>query len=525
MAENLRFKTIQKKGIQKMSKNKPNIVFILSDQHNAKLLGCKQHPYVKTPYLDKMASNGVRFDNAITQNPICTPSRISYISGQYPHNHGYYGNSGPNPEGLPTLMGHFRNHGYATAAVGKIHCPEYWVEDDCDTYIEVSGACSIGGGPEYHRYLEEEKVKETFDKEQYKSPWGGQSCDGIPSKLDYKYSREGFTISESLKFMKKASQEQKPFCIHVSLPKPHQFYTPTQEFWDLYEGMELELPPNADYDMTGKAPHLIAKEKKWRGGGWESFEPKTYEAARMRKYRAYIGCVSQVDYAVGQILEWLEQNGLEENTIVVYTSDHGDNACEHGIMEKAPGICTDAVTRIPAIWQWKGHLKEGHVASEIVETVDVSATLCSLAGIDRMETSDGKDITPLLQGEEKTIHSIGVTEFAWSKSVRKGNFRYIYYPREMFRAEYPDGFGELYNLEEDPWEMKNLYFEEKYTKIVQEMQRDLMEWMVMTTRNKTLMGIRENAGKQWKRRYKNDVLKDGKLPPIQLRDMKTIEYL
>jgi arylsulfatase A-like enzyme len=94
---------------------KPNILFILSDQLNAKCLGHAGHPQVQTPHLDRMAAEGVRCANAITQNPICTPSRVSFISGQYCHNHGYYGLGGPNPGGLPSMFGHFRRHGYLTA--------------------------------------------------------------------------------------------------------------------------------------------------------------------------------------------------------------------------------------------------------------------------------------------------------------------------------------------------------------------------------------------------------------------------
>ncbi|HIM11622.1 TPA: hypothetical protein EYM26_12575, partial [Candidatus Poribacteria bacterium] len=101
--------------------SKPNILFIISDQHNAKILGHKGHSNVKTPHLDQLATKGVRFENAITQNPICTPSRVSFLSGQYCHNHGYYGLSGPNPNGLPNLFSHFRQYGYMTSAVGKIH--------------------------------------------------------------------------------------------------------------------------------------------------------------------------------------------------------------------------------------------------------------------------------------------------------------------------------------------------------------------------------------------------------------------
>ena len=92
--------------------NRPNVLFLIADEHNAKCLGAAGHPFVSTPNLDRLASQGVRFANAVTQSPICTPSRICYASGQYPHNHGYYANQGANPNGLPTLFGHFRRAGY-----------------------------------------------------------------------------------------------------------------------------------------------------------------------------------------------------------------------------------------------------------------------------------------------------------------------------------------------------------------------------------------------------------------------------
>ena len=95
---------------------KPNVLFIISDQHNAKCLGAAGHPQVRTPYLDRLATQGVRFTHAVTNSPICTPSRMCYLSGQYVHNHGYYGLSGQKPEGLPTVLGHFRAAGYRTAA-------------------------------------------------------------------------------------------------------------------------------------------------------------------------------------------------------------------------------------------------------------------------------------------------------------------------------------------------------------------------------------------------------------------------
>jgi choline-sulfatase/uncharacterized sulfatase len=515
---------------------RPNVLFIITDQHNAKVLGHRGHPDVQTPNLDRLASEGVRFDNAITQNPICTPSRMCYHSGQYAHNHGYYGLSGPNPGGLPTLFGYLREAGYRTAAIGKIHCPEYWVEDDCDVFMDTGGT-SVGGNPSYRSYLRERGVLPDADygRFQEQPPGGPQSWDGRVSRLDYEDTPEAWIARQAIDVMRSASAADEPFFIEASLPRPHQIYAPSEPFWSMYDEDALTLPPNIEYDMRAahKAPHLIAMADYAREGAWTLFEPRTYEAGRRRKLHGYLGCVSQCDHAVGQMLDWLREQGLDEDTIVIYTTDHGDYACEHSIMEKAPGICSDAITRIPFIWRWSGHFAAGHVAEEIVETVDVASTLCALAGLDPLQTADGKDISHLLHGESGAVHEIGVTEFAWSKSVRKGRYRLVYYPPEMFADVYPDGFGELYDLEADPWEMQNLYFDPAYAPVIREMQADLLAWLITTTRPATALGLDvapdEEAvtrfsgvfydadSDQVVTRYRCSVNADGKFHPDRLR--------
>lgn len=505
----------------------PNVLFILSDQHNAKVLGHQGHPDVKTPHLDRLAAEGVRFDNAISQNPICTPSRMCFISGQYCHNHGYYGLSGPNPRGLPTIFGHFRRAGYLTAALGKIHCPEYWVEDDCDVFHETCD-CSIGGrSAAYARFLEERGKAQLEDHVRLHEfgPRGQQTCDARPSKVAYEESQEGWIAEQAGRVMAQCRDEGRPFFIHASLPKPHQCYAPAEPFWAMYDERSLTLPPNADYPMEGKAPNLRRAAEHWRKGTWALFEPKTFEAARLRKLHGYLGSVSHVDHAVGQMLRRMDELGLADNTIVVYSSDHGDYACEHGIMEKAPGICADAITRVPSLWRWPGRFKTGHVARELVETVDLSATLCALAGLDPMETSDGLDISRLLRGESGEVRRVAVTEFPWSRSVRRGRYRLVWYPREMFVEEYPDGFGELYDLEADPWEMRNLYFEKEYAALAAEMRAELLDWLVTTTRPATALQLRPRETWQAQLRYHHTVNRDGRNHWARLRELRGGNYL
>ena len=170
---------------------------------------------------------------------------------------------------------------------------------------------------------------------------------GRPSKVYYQDSQEGWSVRQAIAFMDECAEGGTPFFAHVSLPKPHQCYTPAFEFWNLYDEAELTLPPNADYDLAGKSPALRETAAYYRDHPWQLFEPKTFEAGRLRKLHGYLGNVSHVDHAVGELLDWLRTSGAAADTIVVYSSDHGDYACEHGIMEKAPGICSNAITRIP----------------------------------------------------------------------------------------------------------------------------------------------------------------------------------
>lgn len=493
----------------------PNILFIISDQHNAKVMGHRGHADVKTPHLDRLVEEGVRFTNAVTQNPICTPSRLSFLSGQYCLNHGYYGLSGPHPDGLPSVFGQFRGHGYTTAAFGKIHCPEYWVEDDCDYFQETYENCSIGGVSGYSEYLKDKDLFHLrddatgYDADPMVIP--GQQFDGRVSNLGYKDSVEAWIVREAISAMGAAQKARRPFFVQASLPRPHARYVPSEPFWSLYDESSISLPPNADYDMSGKAPHMIQSAAAFRTGNWALFEPKTFEAARMRKLHGYLGCVSQVDHAVGELMQWLEDAGLADDTILIYSSDHGDYACEHGLMEKAPGICADAITRIPYIWRWPGHFAGGKEVTEIVEAVDVANTLCSLTGLPLLETADGPDLSHLLNGGSGEVHEIGVTEFAFSKSVRKGDYRLVYYPPEMFPDEYPDGFGELYNLRQDPWEMRNLFFAPGHQLKVSELRDDLLNWLITKKRPRTSAPHIRFEGPQAIARFRNSVNRDGKI--------------
>ena len=148
-----------------------------------------------------------------------------------------------------------------------------------------------------------------------------------------------------------------------------------------------------------------------------------------------------------------------------------------------------------------------------------------LAGVEAMATADGMDVSHLLRGESGAVHKLGVTEFAWSKSVRKGNYRFVYYPQEMFADAYPDGFGELYDLEADPWEMRNLFFDSAYADTVCELRNALLEWLVTTTRPATIHPPPTAENAQATLHYENAVNADGKIHPDNVRAVSGTNYV
>lgn len=457
-----------------------NVLFVISDQHQAACMGNEGHPQALTPHIDSLAAEGVRFTRAYTQNPICTPSRVSIFSGQYCHNHGYYGLSGPLPATpIPSFLLHFRRHGYKTAAIGKIHTPDTprnWLEEHCDLLAE----CYRYPGRLSELYGDYLKKLDLLDKEDSVAlpefP-GLQQHEGRPSNLPYRHSVEGWCVTQAMRFMDRATD--RPFCMQVSLPRPHSCYTPDRKFWKMYPD-DLALPSTLRNSPAQRPPHFQAMVERLKNAQW-LLEPKTFEEGCRRVWRGYLACITQVDYALGELLEHLKKTGKAANTIVIYASDHGAYSGTYGVPEKAPGICSEAVCRVPFIWKVPGVAKPGHSSGELVESVDIAPTMTALCGLPPMETVDGHNLLPLLRGGTQPVREVAVTENPWSKALRWGPWRFVHYPREMFGSD----VGELYNLENDPQESRNLYHDSAHQSVVTGCRRLLLEWLIRNTRYAT----------------------------------------
>lgn len=433
--------------------DRPNILWIMADQHNAKCTSWGRFPeQTDTPNLERLANSGVRFDSAHSQNPICTPSRVSYLTGRYPSNHRYYGLGSDIRRQLPTVFSWAADRGYRTGAFGKIHTPDGLIEGDVDElsdhrdhgeYLDERGLLGDRDGDQLPEFVE--KVGE-------QAP---QALDARPSRLPFEHHFEHWAADRTKSFVADGNE---PFCAWLSFSRPHQVFAPAREFWERYPDADsITLPPSVEEnaDAAGKPPHHATPDRD-EHSWWAVFDPPEHEAVLRRKLRGYLGCISEIDALVGQMLSFLEEAGLREDTIVIYSADHGDFAAEHGFLEKAPGISYDAITRVPFIWSWPGTIEAGQVCSDLVETIDLFPTIRSMVDGDPGNVADGHDLSGLLTGiASGPEREYVVTENPWARTIRTDTQKLTYYPAG-FCGEDSEEFLEFYDLVTDPWERENL---------------------------------------------------------------------
>ncbi|RBR22860.1 hypothetical protein FVER53590_09578 [Fusarium verticillioides] len=416
----------------------PNILFIMADQLAAPQLKMyNPNSQIKTPNLDRLASTAVQFDSAYCPSPLCAPSRMSLISGQLPMKIGAYDNAAQIGSDVPTYAHYLRSKGYHTALAGKMH----FIGDQLHGYEQRLTSDIYPGDFGWAVNWDEPDTRLEWYHNASSILQAGP-C-GRSNQLDYD-EEVMFKSTQYLWDHVREGPKKRPFALTVSLTHPHDPYTITKKYWNLYEDVDIALPEvkmNKE-DLDAHSQRLLKVCDLWD----QNFSEEQIKRAK----RAYYGSVSYVDDCIGRLLETLEDAGLAENTIVIFSGDHGDMLGERGLWYKMSYF--ESSVRVPMLINYPKRFTP-HRVTQNVSTLDLLPTICDLVGTKPSPylPMDGISMLPHLEGREG--HDTVIAEYTGEGTVRpmmmirRGDWKYITCP-----ADEP----QLYNLARDPKELDNL---------------------------------------------------------------------
>lgn len=475
---------------------RPNIILFMADQLRFDALGCYGNTQIHTPNIDRLALNGSTFDNHYVQNPVCSPSRCTVLTGRYPKNHGTRDNGIPLRDEEITLPQVLRDSGYLTAAIGKMHITtqflpkedeqEDWPEDHYGFTI-IHTTCDTKTG-EYLNWLKERspadyeevrlqgerKMKEDQASAADKDTGGPPQV--YPSAINPQYHQSAWIADRTIELIENSGEGQ-PFFAFCSFVDPHHPFDPPEPYASMYDPDQLAPPVSQEGELTDKPPHF----RMARTG--HGFSNEKYDYRRLtghdwgRVKAAYYGMISLVDYNIGRILEAVEKKGIENDTIIMFTNDHGELLGDHGLLFKGP-FHYDSIIKAPMIIKWPGVIPKGSRYSQVTEHTDIMPTLLEYAGVRPPYGVQGSSMAPVLRGDKGAGRAYAMTEFNcydWGLSVKTltgRDYKLTYYAGQ--------DYGELYDRNRDPEEFCNLWDEEDYREIREYMMKKLTDRIVET---------------------------------------------
>ena len=424
---------------------RPNILFLMADQFRGDCLGSEGNRSILTPHLDRLAAEGARFRSAYSSVPSCTPARTTILTGLSPWHHGMlgYGRIAEKyPRELPQIL---RDGGYYTLGIGKMH---YWPQRNTHgfhkTILDESGrAESPGFVSDYRQWFK--SVAGELNPDATGIGWNDHR--GKPYALPEHLHPTRWTGDEAVKFLA-GYDGAAPFFLKVSFARPHSPYDPPLRWWKRYEGSELPRAVAGDWAERHARRGLPYPNDLWQG----DLGAEKVRAAR----QGYYGNVSFVDEQIGRILAALDKRGWMQNTLILFTSDHGDMTGDHHLWRKTYAYQPSA--RIPMLIRWPEGLvaaKRGQVIPNPVELRDILPTFLDAAGVPYDPAwFDGRSMLGPIRGEggwREWIDLEHATCYApenyWS-GLTDGRVKYVYFA--------PDGRQQLFDLQKDPGETRDL---------------------------------------------------------------------
>lgn len=435
--------------------NRPNVLIMMSDQHNPHVLGCEGDPVVRTPNLDAIAARGVLFESAYCQSPLCVPSRMSFLTSQQPSEIKVWTNGCVLPYDVSTFAHSLGAAGYETTLIGRMH---FVGHDQYHGFQQrlvgsLTAVHAGGRGPGLTPAL----LKGT-----------GQTRPAVttagPGKTAYQAYDEAVAQAAAEFLAAKATQQDKPFCAVVGFVLPHCPFVCPKEDWDYYyDRVTLPEFPEGYFDRQHPAIKLWRKNR-----GVDDVPDEEIRRARA----GYYGIVTHFDRQVGVVMDALGQAGLAEDTIVLYTSDHGEMAGEHGMWWKSN--CYEGSASVPLIVSCPERFETGRRVKEVVSLVDIGPTLCELAGAEPMPLASGRSFLPLLQEEPVDWPNEAFSEhYATHHTPPVRMIR-----RDQWKLVHHEGHRpQLFDLEADPDEFHDLGNDPAHAATREELhQRVLADW-------------------------------------------------
>jgi choline-sulfatase len=457
-----------------------NVLFLMTDQHKSDCLTVEGDALARTPNLDGFSRTAVRFSNAYCTNPVCTPSRASFLTGLHTHNNQTWNNSTPWPFRHKTMAHAFTRAGYMSGLIGKMHFVDgqthgfdyrldfndWWQQLGPMTklYAEELGRRNSGSGmpqiDDLWRDFDDpwKGVRELDDRK-------GMVHTGRASKIPEDHHFENFVARESIRFLKNHGREQ-PFFLVSSLLKPHDPFMPGKRFAEMFRPEDMKLPDTWGKVDLNKIPRRVRNSIEHNNPCPELQDPAT---ARFHMAMYYAN-LAHADDALGQVLRALHDLDLEKDTIVIYTSDHGEMLGEHGLWQKFQFY--DASCRVPLMFRVPGTTEAGARCDVPVSLVELMPTLCELCGLTPPQEPDGESLMGLIRQPQLKKNTKVYAEYDLETPnakymMRSGDYKYSFWVNDT---------PELYNMRDDPKEMRNLAILPDYKGRMEDMRAQLFDW-------------------------------------------------
>ncbi len=443
---------------------RPNVLVILCDDLRWNALSCTGHPYLKTPNIDRLAAEGILFENAFCTTSLCSPSRASILSGLYAHTHGVTNNFTEYPVDLPSFPRQLQSAGYESAYIGKWHMGEQNDEPR----------------PGFDYFVTHKGQGKYFDTE---FNFHGQERKVLPGYYTH-------VVTElAIDWLKKP--REKPFLLMLGHKAPHSFYLPEPRYEHVFDSIPVNYPHSA-FRLEGKPDWVQQRLSTWHGiygpiFEWRKEFPDKSAAGVMdfaRMVRAYWGTILSVDDSVGQIVEALRQTGALDNTLILFLGDNGLLEGEHGMVDKR--TMHEASIRIPLIARYPGLTpadQPKRIRAQVL-TVDLAPSILDLCQAPPLSATHGKSFRRLvIEGDPDWrqawfYHYNYEQQFPYTpnvRGVRTDRWKYIHYPHGDGQ---PDRHrAELYDLASDPEELHNLIDDARYGDLITRLEQQLTQLM------------------------------------------------